>query len=736
MQATRRTLLSGSAIAGLAWAARTQATAAGSGSLGEWLDDPDGLPAYRYTGPLRFGGKPMLPDDPWFLLGNHRLTLFAHASGALRWLSGEHGWATLTGSNDAVVTIGGHRVELVGMASAAAAAADKLFAIGSATYAYPEREGVRVTRRLSVRPSATVGGGEPALLVTIELHNGAGREVAVDYTETVAAEYAPVAAPWVKDRGRVTFPRSAPVNAPGLARFDFVAVERDPLLVLPSPHLAEFDAAPPSLWTASGSEDLSVEGDADGVLHARWSGTLARGATREFRFVVGHRFARDPEPAVLAATVSSAARAGGHAHEWASLVPPFAHEHDAGLRREMRWNAGTLEAMATWLAYQDETVVPQGSSYDYEWGWMIATRDLAQHALPLCTTRPALARSVIRYIFKLQVADGEIKYANEGVGWARAGPMLTSDQQLHLFLLVAEYLRATGDATILDEEVAWYPAETGARASGLDHLTRAFLYLRDRIGTGAHGLVRLWNSDWNDLFYTWPTTVPYNELFSTAESHMNSTMAAVVLGDLAAALGMTGHAAAARLGAAMTAYRDTLAAAFVADLGAREFPRRAYLGRAGAVGEDAMWLEPQGYALLLPELSEGKRRRLHLAVQRRLDVGEAMGARQIEAGPAQGGLKLGQRENGGFWYSLNGPLVLGIAQLDSKAAMRATRRMTFANYARRFPHYWTGAWTASDSLDASGLATEGLSSMAPWCAHAHAWPLYLWLRLSGSDRGR
>ena len=56
--------------------------------------------------------------------------------------------------------------------------------------------------------------------------------------------------------------------------------------------------------------------------------------------------------------------------------------------------------------------------------------------------------------------------------------------------------------------------------------------------------------------------------------------------------------------------------------------------------------------------------------------------------------------------------------------------MTFANYAAHFPDYWTGRWSASDSLDSSLLPTNGLSTGIPWCAHAHAWPLYCYLRLT------
>ena len=60
----------------------------------------------------------------------------------------------------------------------------------------------------------------------------------------------------------------------------------------------------------------------------------------------------------------------------------------------------------------------------------------------------------------------------------------------------------------------------------------------------------------------------------------------------------------------------------------------------------------------------------------------------------------------------------------------ASATPSWADPAMRFPNYWTGRWSASDSLDSSLLPTNGLSTAIPWCAHAHAWPLYCYLRLT------
>jgi cellobiose phosphorylase len=330
---------------------------------------------------------------------------------------------------------------------------------------------------------------------------------------------------------------------------------------------------------------------------------------------------------------------------------------------------------------------------------------------------------------KRTLPDGNILLNDGGFGWSPSGAQQTSDQQLYLFLLLAEYLRVTRDHTILTEPIGYYPLENSGRDTGLAHVRQAFLFLRDRVGVGPHGIILRWNSDWNDMFGWWPSAHPYNDVFVVSESHMNSAMAIVILGDLAAMLDAAQSPDAADLAAAMREYRTQLHEAFMRDLGDRAFPRRAWAWYNEPLGEKEMWLEPQGFTLLNPDIPTDRKRRLYAELDHRLLTGEALGPRQIETPAVQPGTPQGSRENGGFWYALHGPVILGVATFDRATAEALLHRMTFANYARTFPNYWTGLWSASDSLDSSLLPTTGLSQMIPWCAHAHAWPLYCWLRL-------
>ncbi len=714
-----------------------------SQSLGEWLDDDYGLPAYHYTGPLRFAnspqrdGAPMIPDDPFFLIGNYRLTLFTHASGLYQILTGERAWGRMNqgdspwgGANEAVIEFAGQKHPLIGLDSPAASASTKRFGVGFASYDYSLAP-LEITRRISVAPSTgALNNGSSAFLVQVTLRNTGSAPIQLNYSESTRARYQQIFAEWNDFKHEVTWTPQPAEQSGNTVQVAFTAHAKRLLTFAPPGQMSRFEQFPPVLFVRAISAGTTPTHDS-GSIGITSSLTLQPGQQRELAFIAGYKLDNNTIDEICAqlSPASSKPFASSFAEAWRSKVPAFSNESDSTLRREMQWNAAALEALATWREYYDETVIPQGTVYDYIWGEMASSRDLAQQALPFCHTNPAIARSTLRFIMKRTLPDGNIQLNDQGFGWSASGAQQTSDQQLYFFLLLAEYLRATRDTSILTEQIGYYPLENSGRDTGLAHVRQAFLFLRDRVGVGTHGIVRRWNSDWNDMFGWWKSPVPYNTEFEIGESHMNSAMAIVILGDLASAIDAAHDPTAAELIAAMREYRTQLNEAFMRDLGDRQFPRRAWIDNRTPLGEDNMWLEPQGYTLLIPEFSADRKHALYTELQRRLLADQVMGPRQIEKPEPNSVTPPGTRENGGFWYALNGPVVLGVATFDRNAANDLLRRMTFANYAAHYPKYWTGLWSASDSLDSTLQPTAGLSTMIPWCAHAHAWPLYCYLRL-------
>ena len=431
-------------------------------------------------------------------------------------------------------------------------------------------------------------------------------------------------------------------------------------------------------------------------------------------------------------------------NDWQAALSKFQSVKDPVFRRELVWDTHALLAMATYNSYYNETFIPQGTTYDYQMDLCAAPRDHLQHSMAAAYFRPSLAKSSIRYVLSKMSEQGEIKYTDFGYGETSNSAWNTSDQQLYLFQAVGEYLRITKDYAFLDEESTYLPRRAGMKGTVLEKLECAMTYLRDEVTTGPHGLVRLMNSDWSDMVFADRSVMKY---FFGAESHMNSAMVMAVVPNLirqveAYAKTSTGKGAetSRRLLGSMKIYNDRITKAFYADLGDRSFSRRLYFDSQTTFGDDNMHIEPQSLLLQAETYPVNRKRVLWNEVQKRILNGEVLGPRQRQT-PVSGGL-IGEyvSENGGYWYSLAGQMITGLATFDVEAAKSVLTMMTFDNFARHYPSYWTGLWSGPDTMNAApsgsiaGLPrpdNNGLwTTFASFCAHAHAWPIYAWSRIN------
>ena len=84
---------------------------------------------------------------------------------------------------------------------------------------------------------------------------------------------------------------------------------------------------------------------------------LPAGGQRDFAFVVGYtrELSSNKFEPMVDSVADGAKRpirtASAFADEWQNKLPALASETDAGLRREMRWDAAVLEQLATWREY-------------------------------------------------------------------------------------------------------------------------------------------------------------------------------------------------------------------------------------------------------------------------------------------------------------------------------------------------------------------------------------------------
>ena len=728
--------------------------------IGEWKLDAAGLPCFNYMGSVPYkatlatGDSVKLDPDPWFVLGNYQLTLFTHVSGQYELITGQRAWARMNQGNRKNMGMNDARLEviaadgsvsriypLVGMGSLSADSTKsrRTFGCGYAQYQY-QADKLQVSRTLSVKPSLTIDGGASAFLLTVTIKNKTGKSKNLRYTESIRAQYETIMQQSTPREWRKV--KYTPIiDAQRIeARFD--AKTDDPMLFLSKDDICKYEGFPPILYM----EDLSGKAQSACThddLGLSYDLTLRNGEERQFQMIVGFDMQRDY------AKRSDAPRelknGGLFSQDWKKTLPQYREEQNAALgsavlpNKELTWHAYMLEAMATYSDYYHETKIPQGTIYDYAWGQHASARDNFQHALPTIYYHPELTKSIIRYMMKRTAPSGEIMLIEYGNGFAEPTCYQTSDQQLWFFLLLSEYLRITKDYAFLNERVACYPVKNMPRYTILEHAQHCYDYLRNQVGTGSHGLVRLMNSDWCDaVFYS--ISAPYNVVQPEGESHMNTAMALAILPCLADQLEAANNGQFSMVNSqliqSIRLLRQQLFDAYMKDWGSRRYPRRMYFA-GKAYGETQMFLDHLGFTLQISDLPAERKRALYTEMRQRLYAGEKLGAREQEKPElTSDDIEPGSRENGGFWYSLNGPAILGIATFDKQEAWARLKQMSLANGARQFPQYWSSYWSAADNIESSLMPSEGLPDqthiypdIAIACAHVHAWMLYCYNRL-------
>ena len=422
--------------------------------------------------------------------------------------------------------------------------------------------------------------------------------------------------------------------------------------------------------------------------------------------------------------------------QWkASTAPIFRTEAHPWIEREAQWSSYYLRSGFTYDSFFREHILSQGAGYQYLAGLQCAGRDPLQHVLPLIYTDPHLVRQVLRYTLKEIQPDGSIPYGIVGAGVP--APCVYKPSDLHLWLLwvASEYVLATRDRDFLHERIPVYPRQNAQPddPTVLELLQRSFVHLTTAIGVGQHGLLRLFNGDWNDsIVYTHLTPEQQQKVLSEGESVLNAAMATYVFDYFATMLDGSDRADfAAQVRAQATAQRRAVQQQWY-----ERWYRRAWLSEeSGWMGEKQMWLEPQPWALIgdcvPPEKIVSFVSTINELARKPSPIGAIL---QSQPDPTMKD-EPGTGTNGGIFAAINGTLIWALSLVNGEMAWDEWLKNTLAHHAETYPDMWFGIWSGPDAYHSVFSKYPGGTGpdFPVLNMHAHAWPLYTATKLLGTE---
>ena len=145
-----------------------------------------------------------------------------------------------------------------------------------------------------------------------------------------------------------------------------------------------------------------------------------------------------------------------------------------------------------------------------------------------------------------------------------------------------------------------------------------------------------------------------------------------------------------------------------------------------------------------PNLDADQKHRIIKKVEAALGEPKGPFLRQMEIPDVEDTVfEVGEGENAACWYALLGEWILALSGVDPDKARITWESISFQAYREAYPSHWIGQWTAPDTLNSS-LSTQAgwvnrnfyeLVTMPVFCAHQHAWAVYTWHMIQGSNEG-
>jgi len=441
--------------------------------------------------------------------------------------------------------------------------------------------------------------------------------------------------------------------------------------------------------------------------------------------------------------------------KWREEIPIFNSPTDKWIGRELAWGYYYTRSASFYSDFFSCHTITQGSNYQYIAGINGSIRDNAQHAMPMVYMYPDVARETIKFMCMSQNAkDGELSqgYTNERKwnnslsflsGFNKPTSVNASDLDLWFLWLVTEYSLATRDFNILKENVPYF--NSTIEKTVYEHLKHAVDHLVNRVGTGAHNLIKVRTGDWNDIIlFASFKNIPLTFLFG--ESVFNTVMAIWVLNYFAQLVDIVGDNNFAEL---VRSHSENYKKSVRKEFNGKWF-NRGYFGIDKVLGGvDRIFLESNIWALISGSSTEEQTMEVVHYIQDMLDARSEIGSPICYPPfdkPMSKFWPQGQSENGGIWPSLLGPLTWAYKCIGfNDLAFSTYKKMMLAKHAETYPDIWFGVWSGPDTYNSfmsseqegktlfSQTSNQILNKMdfPVMCTHVHAQPLYYILKIAG-----
>ena len=179
----------------------------------------------------------------------------------------------------------------------------------------------------------------------------------------------------------------------------------------------------------------------------------------------------------------------------------------AWINRETIWNYSQILSFSFYDQSLGEHFISLGGYGIGEVNTPTSTftmREIAETALILANFNPELSKSSLRWMAKTQSKGGDL-LRNHNYQKLKKIPNNQlyhddfpneSDTEIWFLMAIGEYINTTGDFNFLTEDVDYM--NQNLTGDMWEHAKATFHFIKNKIGTGERGLLRMLHGDWND----------------------------------------------------------------------------------------------------------------------------------------------------------------------------------------------------------------------------------------------